>query len=171
MDPDTKRLFERPVMLVLLMPALLIIVFTTSANDMAYLNGIQGSIPILGPLIMLFVLFYATPAYIYIAVISKLASFIKIELFSEAVGDLEKAVSMPLVLLSAGFSAVYCTLRYVELDEEREGIGIVMANLAGLLIMLGFQFRLMYPVVTLLAALSFAFYLANLFLERMEKEE
>jgi len=153
---------RRAVMMLVFIPIVVVsALFLISPADRGYLDSIANSAGELGGVLALLIYFYGTPAYVMVLIITKAAELLRISLVKRAMDDLEEMVSMPLSFFAIGFSEIYFLLRHIELDEEKDGIRLITANIAGVLIFASFYARQLPAAALALAAASGALFFVS----------
>ena len=125
------------------------------------IRTISGQFFPLGSAIAVFITFYCTPAYLFIIILSKTSEHLKISRVREALRDLERMVSFPLVILSIGFSKMYSDLMKIKDRPEKSVVESAAANIAGLLIFSTYELGITPELLVVASIFSIMYFSAD----------
>lgn len=131
-----------------------------------YTLEIANSIPIIGYLLFIFIIYYATPAYLIVFLIKMASDFFKFEGISKSLESGYAITSIPIGLLAFGFAFLYMKLRdRKKIDAARTSA----SNLISILLIAALQARMFMEALMIIMAASAVFFSTGSTIDRIRK--
>lgn len=131
-----------------------------------YTLEIATGIPIFGYLLFIFIIYYATPAYLIVFLIKKASDFFKFDGISKSLESGYAITSIPIGMLAFGFAFLYMKLRDVKkIDTART----VASNLISIVLIAALQARMFMDALTIIAFASVVFFFTGSTIDSMRK--
>lgn len=133
---------------------ILVALASLNFTDSQYLKSIMLSDTFIGPFAYLFLLFYATPAYFLILFLEKISKIMKLKDASGYISLTKNAISIPLILLSYGYS-----LLFLKIKGNVDGVKVKnwLSAVFSFFLIISFQLHLFAQVLSLLFISSVLF--------------
>ncbi len=101
-----RRMLIEVLFFSIIIPSIMVLGFLTlSYSDQSYIRDISPNV-IFWPFVLIFLLIYATPAYLALFLVKKVATFSKMELIADAVTHIFWLTSIPLHAMGYGYYAI-----------------------------------------------------------------